>query len=35
MAAYTRTHDSEPGFMTLVSDGERPTGTYAGGPGED
>ena len=31
-ATYTRTYDSEPGFMTLVSDGERLTGAYAVGP---
>jgi pyruvate/2-oxoglutarate dehydrogenase complex dihydrolipoamide dehydrogenase (E3) component len=31
-ATYTRTYDSEPGFLTLVSDGERLTGAYALGP---
>lgn len=31
-ATYTRTYDSEPGFMTLVSDGQRLTGAYAVGP---
>ena len=31
-ATYTRTYDEEPGFMTLVSDGERLTGAYALGP---
>jgi pyruvate/2-oxoglutarate dehydrogenase complex dihydrolipoamide dehydrogenase (E3) component len=31
-ATYTRTYDKEPGFMTLVSDGERLTGAYAVGP---
>jgi hypothetical protein len=31
-ATYTRTYATEPGFMTLVSDGERLTGAYAVGP---
>jgi pyruvate/2-oxoglutarate dehydrogenase complex dihydrolipoamide dehydrogenase (E3) component len=31
-ATYTREYDSKPGFMTLVSDGERLTGAYALGP---
>jgi pyruvate/2-oxoglutarate dehydrogenase complex dihydrolipoamide dehydrogenase (E3) component len=31
-ATYTRAYDEKPGFMTLVSDGERLTGAYAGGP---
>ncbi len=31
-ATYTRTYDKEPGFMTLISDGERLTGAYALGP---
>ena len=31
-ATYTRSYDTEPGFMTLVSDGERLTGAYAVGP---
>ena len=31
-ATYTRAYDSRPGFMTLVSDGERLTGAYAVGP---
>jgi pyruvate/2-oxoglutarate dehydrogenase complex dihydrolipoamide dehydrogenase (E3) component len=31
-ATYTRTYDSEPGFLTLVSDGDRLTGAYALGP---
>ena len=31
-ATYTRDYDSKPGFMTLVSDGERITGAYALGP---
>jgi pyruvate/2-oxoglutarate dehydrogenase complex dihydrolipoamide dehydrogenase (E3) component len=31
-ATYTREYDSKPGFMTLVSDGERITGAYALGP---
>jgi pyruvate/2-oxoglutarate dehydrogenase complex dihydrolipoamide dehydrogenase (E3) component len=31
-AAYTRAYDQKPGFMTLVSDGERLTGAYAVGP---
>ena len=31
-ATYTRSYDKEPGFMTLVSDGERLTGAYALGP---
>jgi pyruvate/2-oxoglutarate dehydrogenase complex dihydrolipoamide dehydrogenase (E3) component len=31
-ATYTRAYDTRPGFMTLVSDGERITGAYAVGP---
>jgi pyruvate/2-oxoglutarate dehydrogenase complex dihydrolipoamide dehydrogenase (E3) component len=31
-ATYTRAYDTKPGFMTLVSDGERITGAYAVGP---
>jgi pyruvate/2-oxoglutarate dehydrogenase complex dihydrolipoamide dehydrogenase (E3) component len=31
-STYTREYDSKPGFMTLVSDGERLTGAYALGP---
>ena len=31
-ATYTRSYDSEPGFLTLVSDGECLTGAYAVGP---
>jgi len=31
-ATYTRAYDQKPGFMTLVSDGERLTGAYALGP---
>ena len=31
-ATYTRAYDRRPGFMTLVSDGERLTGAYAVGP---
>jgi pyruvate/2-oxoglutarate dehydrogenase complex dihydrolipoamide dehydrogenase (E3) component len=31
-ATYTREYDSKPGFMTLISDGERITGAYALGP---
>ena len=31
-ATYTRAYDNTPGFMTLVSDGERLTGAYALGP---
>jgi pyruvate/2-oxoglutarate dehydrogenase complex dihydrolipoamide dehydrogenase (E3) component len=31
-ATYTRAYDKTPGFMTLVSDGERLTGAYALGP---
>jgi pyruvate/2-oxoglutarate dehydrogenase complex dihydrolipoamide dehydrogenase (E3) component len=31
-ATYTRHYDTKPGFMTLVSDGERLTGAYAVGP---
>jgi pyruvate/2-oxoglutarate dehydrogenase complex dihydrolipoamide dehydrogenase (E3) component len=31
-AAYTRRYAERPGFMTLVSDGERLTGAYAVGP---
>jgi pyruvate/2-oxoglutarate dehydrogenase complex dihydrolipoamide dehydrogenase (E3) component len=29
---YTRAYDTTPGFLTLVSDGERLTGAYALGP---
>jgi pyruvate/2-oxoglutarate dehydrogenase complex dihydrolipoamide dehydrogenase (E3) component len=31
-ATYTREYDTKPGFMTLVSDGERLIGAYALGP---
>jgi pyruvate/2-oxoglutarate dehydrogenase complex dihydrolipoamide dehydrogenase (E3) component len=31
-ATYTRAYAASPGFMTLVSDGERLTGAYALGP---
>ena len=31
-ATYTRAYDAKPGFMTLVSDGERLTGAFAVGP---
>jgi pyruvate/2-oxoglutarate dehydrogenase complex dihydrolipoamide dehydrogenase (E3) component len=31
-ATYTRAYAASPGFMTLVSDGERLTGAYAVGP---
>ena len=31
-ATYTRAYDTKPGFVTLVSDGERLTGAYAVGP---
>jgi pyruvate/2-oxoglutarate dehydrogenase complex dihydrolipoamide dehydrogenase (E3) component len=31
-ATYTRAYATKPGFMTLVSDGERLTGAYAVGP---
>jgi pyruvate/2-oxoglutarate dehydrogenase complex dihydrolipoamide dehydrogenase (E3) component len=31
-ATYTRAYDANPGFMTLVSDGERLTGAHAAGP---
>jgi pyruvate/2-oxoglutarate dehydrogenase complex dihydrolipoamide dehydrogenase (E3) component len=31
-ATYTRAYDTKPGFMTLVSDGERLVGAYAVGP---
>jgi pyruvate/2-oxoglutarate dehydrogenase complex dihydrolipoamide dehydrogenase (E3) component len=31
-ATYTRAYDVRPGFLTLVSDGERLTGAYAVGP---
>ncbi|TFV92931.1 NAD(P)/FAD-dependent oxidoreductase [Blastococcus sp. CT_GayMR20] len=31
-ATYTRNYDTEPGFLTLVSDGARLTGAYALGP---
>ncbi len=32
-ATWTRSYDTEPGFLTLVSDGTRLTGAYALGPG--
>jgi pyruvate/2-oxoglutarate dehydrogenase complex dihydrolipoamide dehydrogenase (E3) component len=31
-STYTRAYDTQPGFLTLVSDGERLTGGYALGP---
>jgi pyruvate/2-oxoglutarate dehydrogenase complex dihydrolipoamide dehydrogenase (E3) component len=31
-STYTRAYDTKPGFLTLVSDGERLTGAYALGP---
>ncbi len=31
-STYTREYDETPGFLTLVSDGERLTGAYALGP---
>ncbi len=31
-ATYTRAHAEANGFLTLLSDGERLTGTYALGP---
>jgi pyruvate/2-oxoglutarate dehydrogenase complex dihydrolipoamide dehydrogenase (E3) component len=31
-STYTRAYDTRPGFLTLVSDGERLTGGYAVGP---
>ena len=31
-STYTRDYDKRPGFLTLVSDGERLTGAYALGP---
>jgi pyruvate/2-oxoglutarate dehydrogenase complex dihydrolipoamide dehydrogenase (E3) component len=31
-STYTRAYAEKPGFMTLVSDGERLTGAYAVGP---
>jgi pyruvate/2-oxoglutarate dehydrogenase complex dihydrolipoamide dehydrogenase (E3) component len=31
-ATYTRAYDTKPGFLTVVSDGERLTGAYAVGP---
>jgi pyruvate/2-oxoglutarate dehydrogenase complex dihydrolipoamide dehydrogenase (E3) component len=31
-ATYTRAYDAKPGFLTLISDGERLTGAYAVGP---
>jgi pyruvate/2-oxoglutarate dehydrogenase complex dihydrolipoamide dehydrogenase (E3) component len=31
-ATYTRAYDTKPGFMTLISDGERVTGAHAVGP---
>jgi len=32
MSTFTRAYADSPGFMTLVSDGERLTGAYALGP---
>lgn len=31
-STYTRAYDTQPGFLTLLSDGERLTGAYALGP---
>ena len=31
-STYTRAYDTKPGFLTLVSDGERLTGAHAAGP---
>jgi pyruvate/2-oxoglutarate dehydrogenase complex dihydrolipoamide dehydrogenase (E3) component len=31
-STYTREYDEHPGFLTLISDGERITGAYALGP---
>jgi pyruvate/2-oxoglutarate dehydrogenase complex dihydrolipoamide dehydrogenase (E3) component len=31
-STYTRAYDTKPGFVTLISDGERLTGAYALGP---
>jgi pyruvate/2-oxoglutarate dehydrogenase complex dihydrolipoamide dehydrogenase (E3) component len=31
-SAYTRAYDTRPGYLTLVSDGERLTGAHAVGP---
>ena len=31
-ATYTRSYDTKPGFLTVVSDGDRLTGAYALGP---
>ena len=31
-STYTRAYDTKPGFLTLVSDGDRLTGAYALGP---
>jgi pyruvate/2-oxoglutarate dehydrogenase complex dihydrolipoamide dehydrogenase (E3) component len=31
-STYTRAYDTRPGFLTLVSDGDRLTGAYAVGP---
>jgi pyruvate/2-oxoglutarate dehydrogenase complex dihydrolipoamide dehydrogenase (E3) component len=31
-STYTRAYDTKPGFMTLISDGERVTGAHAVGP---
>ena len=31
-STYTRAYDERPGFLALVSDGERLTGAYALGP---
>jgi pyruvate/2-oxoglutarate dehydrogenase complex dihydrolipoamide dehydrogenase (E3) component len=31
-STYTREYDERPGFLTLVSDGEKLTGAYAVGP---
>ena len=32
MSTYTRAYDTEPGFLTLVSDGNRLIGAHALGP---
>jgi pyruvate/2-oxoglutarate dehydrogenase complex dihydrolipoamide dehydrogenase (E3) component len=31
-STYTRAYDTKPGFVTLISDGQRLTGAYALGP---
>jgi pyruvate/2-oxoglutarate dehydrogenase complex dihydrolipoamide dehydrogenase (E3) component len=31
-ATYTRAYETKPGFLTVVSDGQRLTGAYAAGP---